>query len=313
VKILLTGADGQVGWELQRSLALLGEVHATNRATLDLSDAGCIRRLMRELQPALVVNAAAYTAVDKAEIEEALAFAINVEAPAVLAAEAARLGAGLVHYSTDYVFDGSKQSAYVEDDPTNPLGVYGRSKLAGEQAVAAVGGRSLVLRTTWVYADRGRNFPLTMLRLARERSHLRVVADQWGAPTPARLLAELTAMVVGQLTAKPDNAWPQGEIFHASCAGQTNWHGFASKVINDDALRLTSNPPTIEAITTVEYPTPALRPANSVLDTRKLRARFGLRIPPWEEALQLYFRANESSGLEGMAGGLGQSINGTSR
>lgn len=292
MKILLTGADGQVGWELQRSLALLGEVHATNRATLDLSDAAAIRRLMRELQPALVVNAAAYTAVDKAESEEALAFAINAEAPGVLAEEAARLGAGLVHYSTDYVFDGSKQGAYAEDDPTNPLGVYGRSKLAGEQAVAAQLQNFLILRTSWVYAPRGKNFALTMLKLAQERDHLRVVADQRGAPTPARLIADATAVIlqkIGVTHLPAVSQWDQAGLYHLCSAGSTNWYEFASTVLQWQAKTLGRSAPTIEPITTDQYPTPATRPANSVLNHHKLLKDFDLRLPAWQHAFKLYF------------------------
>ena len=292
MKILLTGADGQVGWELQRSLALLGEVHAINRATLDLSDAAAIRRLMRELQPALVVNAAAYTAVDKAESEEALAFAINAEAPGVLAEEAARLGAGLVHYSTDYVFDGSKQGAYLEDDPTNPLGVYGRSKLAGEQAVAAQLQNFLILRTSWVYAPRGKNFALTMLKLAQERDHLRVVADQRGAPTPARLIADATAVIlqkIGVTHLPAVSQWDQAGLYHLCSAGSTNWYEFASTVLQWQAKALGRSAPTIEPITTDQYPTPATRPANSVLNHQKLSTIFGLHLPSWEHAFRLYF------------------------
>lgn len=289
MKILLTGADGQVGWELRRTLSCLGQIHATTRANLDLSKPAAIRGLMRELRPDVVVNAAAYTAVDKAESEEALAFAVNAEAPALMAEEAARIGAGLVHYSTDYVFDGTKRGPYAEDDLTNPLGVYGRSKLAGERSIAASGTRSVVLRTTWVYADRGRNFPLTMLRLARERDHLRVVADQWGAPTPARLLGELTSLLLAKLGLPNSDGWPRGEIFHASCAGVTTWHGFASMVIACDARLRGVRPPQIDAIATVDYPTPAARPANSVLDNRKLHARFALSLPSWESALALCF------------------------
>jgi dTDP-4-dehydrorhamnose reductase len=292
VKILLTGADGQVGWELQRSLALLGEVHATNRATLDLSDAAAIRRLMRELQPALVVNAAAYTAVDKAESEEALAFAINAEAPGVLAEEAARLGAGLVHYSTDYVFDGSKQGAYVEDDPTNPLGVYGRSKLAGEQAVAANLQNFLILRTSWVYAPRGKNFALTMLKLAQERDHLRVVADQRGAPTPARLIADATAVMlqkIGVTSLPAASRWPKAGLYHLCSAGSTNWYEFARTVLQWQAKTLGRPASKMDPITTDQYPTAATRPANSVLNHQKLLNDFECSLPGWERAFELYF------------------------
>ena len=300
MKILLTGADGQAGWELRRSLALLGEVHATNRATLDLSDAAAIRRLMRKLEPALVVNAAAYTAVDKAESEESLAFAINAEAPGVLAEEAARLGAGLVHYSTDYVFDGRKQGAYVEDDPTNPLGVYGRSKLAGENAVTANLQNFLILRTSWVYALRGENFALKMLKLGQKRDHLRVVADQFGAPTPAGLIADATALIlnkVGVPTLPVGHKWPKTGLYHLCSAGRTSWHQFAVAVLNWQARTLGRPAPTIDAITTDQYPTAAMRPANSCLDLQKLTRDFKLSLPAWERAFELYFSEARSLGF----------------
>ncbi len=290
MKILVTGRDGQVGWELQRSLAVLGEVVAVGRAQVDFADAESVRRCVRTLQPDLIVNAAAYTAVDRAETEALQAFAINAEAPGVLAREAAALGAGLIHYSTDYVYDGSKRGAWVEADPVAPLGAYGRSKLAGEQAIAAAGAAHLVLRTSWVYASRGANFLRTMLRLAREREELRVVADQFGAPTWARCIAEATAAVVARAgTGRAAVAAALGErggVFHLSCAGQTSWHGFAVRIfqrIEDPQRRLR----TVAAIGAADYPTPARRPANSVLDNGRLERAWGVRLPAWDQALAM--------------------------
>jgi dTDP-4-dehydrorhamnose reductase len=269
---------------------LLGEVHATNRATLDLSDAAAIRRLMRELQPALVVNAAAYTAVDKAETEESLAFAINAEAPGVLAEEAARLGAGLVHYSTDYVFDGSKKIPYVESDARNPLGVYGKSKAAGEEAIETVftsrhknntdisdseqKAQYAILRTSWVYGDGG-NFIRTILRLAIERESLKVISDQYGVPTSATWLAEVSLALAldehHQL-----KLFPSG-IYHAVPLGQTTWHGLACcavQVAIDAGTELKVRPEAIEAIPATDYPLPAPRPMNSRMARGVLEAVF---------------------------------------
>ena len=285
--ILLIGADGQVGWELRRSLVTLGEVVACTRQQLNLEDADDIRRVISNVNPDLIVNAAAYTAVDQAEQEPALAMAINSTAPAIIADEARRLDAAVVHYSTDFVFDGRASRPYREDDPTNPLSVYGRTKLAGEQALEQAGGAVLILRTGWVYGCRGRNFLLTVQRLARERDVLRIVDDQIGAPTWCRLLAEATAQIMsagvgdfaGHLRA-------HGGIRHLSCVGETSWCGFARRILElsspGDAVR-----PRVEAIATCDYPTPAARPAYSVLDNAKLRASFGLGLPDWEQALEL--------------------------
>ena len=274
MKILVAGRNGQVGWELERALARLGEVTATDRASLDLADFDAIRRVVREAKPGLIVNAAAYAAVDKAESEPELAMRVNGEAPGVLAEEAKRLGALLVHYSTDYVFDGTKRTPYREDDVPNPLSVYGKSKLQGEESVRAAGCRHLILRTGWVYAGRGRNFLLTILRKAKEGAPVRVVADQLGAPTGARDVAALTADVLGC------DAPPVG-IFHAAASGETSWHGFASAI-----LELAGLPATVEAIPTSEYPTPARRPGYSVLDSSRLPRETGVRpIGPWRERL----------------------------
>lgn len=280
MRILLTGRNGQVGWELERSLAPLGEVIATDRATLDLADPDAIRRVVREAKPEVIVNAGAYTAVDKAESEPELAIRVNGAAPGVLAEEAKRLGALLVHYSTDYVFDGSGERPYTEDDAPNPINAYGRSKLAGERAIAAVGGRWLVLRTSWVYAARGRNFLLTMLKLARERESVRVVDDQFGAPTWARNIADATGYLIAAV--KPGRTEAVNGVLHLCARGEANWFGFAQAIF-ESAPRV----PRIEPIATSEYPTAAARPCNSRLSTQRLQERFGLALPPWQVAVRL--------------------------
>jgi len=286
VKILLTGVNGQVGWELQRTLAPLGEVIAADRGVLDLADRAAIRRRVEAIAPDLIVNPAAYTAVDKAESEPELAHAINALAPGELAA----CGIPLVHFSTDYVFDGRKPGAYTEEDTPNPLGVYGATKLAGEQAVARAGAPHLILRTSWVYGLRGRNFLLTMQRLARERDSLSVVDDQFGAPTWSRLIAEATALVIARWLHHPNQDATAG-VYHLSCGGRTSWHGFTAAILAHLAVtegklaRLT-------AIPTSGYPTPAARPANSQLDCGKLAATFGVRLPDWETALSLCLEQN---------------------
>lgn len=274
--ILLLGADGQVGWELRRTLAPLGPVTACTRAEADLADLDHLRAVAAAAE--LIVNAAAYTAVDKAESEPELADLVNHRAVAVLAETARARGARLVHYSTDYVFDGAKPAPYIETDAVNPLSVYGATKLAGERAIAASGCRHLVFRTSWVYAARGRNFVRTMLRLAQERDELAVVADQLGAPTSARLIAELTARAL----AKPI---PDG-LYHLAAAGETSWHGFAVFVLTE-ARRLgwpmTADPGRVRPIPTSGYPTPARRPANSRLATDRLRTALGVVLPPWQD------------------------------
>jgi dTDP-4-dehydrorhamnose reductase len=271
LRILLTGATGQVGWELRRTLAPLGEVKFFDRFGLDLADTPPLVATVRALQPEVIVNAAAYTAVDKAESERDLAFAVNATAPRVLAEEAKRIGALLVHYSTDYVFDGEKDSPYVEDDPTHPLSVYGESKLAGEQAIERSGCRHLTLRTSWVYGPRGRNFYLTMLRLAKERPELKVVDDQVGAPTSSLEIARATAA----LLAKGAHG-----LYHMSAAGETTWCGFARAILKRAGI---ATP--VAAIRTEDYPTPAKRPRNSRLDCSKLRRETGVALAGWEEAL----------------------------
>jgi len=273
LKILLTGRTGQVGWDLARLLPELGELRATDRGELDMADADSIRRVVRETRPALIVNAAAYTAVDKAESEPELAMRINGEAPGVLAEEAKRLGALFVHYSTDYVFDGEKAGAYVETDAPNPVSAYGRSKLTGERAVAASGCRHFVFRTSWVYAPRGRNFMLTILKVARERSELNVVDDQFGAPTSSAAIAEATMRAIGK-------GGGDG-LYHMSAGGRTSWHGFAQAIVKSAGL---GTP--VRAIPTADYPTPARRPRNSMLDNAKLARDFGIALPDWREGLR---------------------------
>ena len=288
--ILLLGGNGQVGWELRRTLAPLGVVRALERADVDLAEAGALSRIVREAAPSLIVNAAAYTAVDRAEEETGTAQAVNGDAPGVLAEEAKRLNAALVHYSTDYVFDGNSSRPYHETDETNPVSVYGRTKLAGEESIRASGCAHLILRTSWVYSLRGANFLLTVRRLAGELEELRIVGDQHGAPTWARTIAEATALLVagcggaGGIGELRD----RGGLYHLTAAGATSWHGFAVAVV--DWMRATGQPvrcKRILDIPTSDYPTPAKRPANSLLDCGKLKETFGMTLPDWREQLTL--------------------------
>jgi len=285
-KILLTGSRGQVGWELARSLSTLGEIVALDSDRLDLTDIDAIRRTVAEIKPRIIVNPAAHTAVDKAESEPQLAHAINAAAPAILAEEAEKIGALLVHYSTDYVFDGSGDAAWLEDAAKGPLNVYGASKLAGEQAIQANCQRHLIFRTSWVYGARGANFLLTMRRLMRERPELKIVADQIGAPTWCRSLADATAQILAQVGAASrgaDKPQPWG-VYHMTNAGETSWHGFAAAIQAFDAAE---NIASLLPIPSSEYPTPARRPLNSRLDNEKLARVFGIRLPDWREALRL--------------------------
>jgi len=287
MKILLLGKNGQVGWELQRALAPLGEVVALDRRTIpaaDLSDPESLAAIVRDVRPDAIVNAAAHTAVDKAESEAALARAVNTTAPAVLAREAAALGAWLVHYSTDYVFDGSGTAPWTESAPVAPLSVYGQTKADGEAAIRLSGCRHLVFRTSWVYAARGGNFAKTMLRLARERDRLTVVADQFGAPTGADLIADVTAHALRTAVSRPEVSG----TYHLVAAGETSWHGYARHVIEHaraagQDLRVPAN--AIEPVPTSAFPTPARRPANSRLDTTRLRNTFGLTLPSWQSGV----------------------------
>lgn len=282
-RILITGGNGQLGWELARAFAPMGEVFAFDRAGLDLSDPDALRTRCRELRPALLVNAGAYTAVDKAESEPELAMRINGEAPGILAEEANRLGAPLIHYSTDYVFDGNATVPYREDDATAPQSVYGRTKLAGEQAVTGVAKQYLVIRTSWLYGNRRQNFMLTMLRLARERDELRVVADQIGSPTWVRPVGDTTASCVTATSTAARINIPPG-IYHLAAAGQTSWHGFASAILDGTADEPRRAARAI-AITTADYPTPTKRPAYSVLSLTKLQAASGIQPIDWREQL----------------------------
>ena len=293
--ILVTGTTGQVGFELLRSLQGLGRIVAPDRRTLDLADSGQIQRVVREIKPTLIVNPAAYTAVDSAESDVDSATRMNAEAPGVLAEEARRVGSAIIHYSTDYVFDGTKECAYNEDDPTNPLNVYGRSKLAGEQAIVQVGGKYLVFRTSWVYGTRGRNFLRTMLRLAAERPELNIVADQVGAPTWSSTIAALTAQIATQALIEhgSDAGWwgEHSGVYHLTAAGATSWAGFAEAIFE---LALPPTRPLVKPITSDEYPTPAKRPKNSRLSNEKLASRFGVRAPDWRDALQLCIASLQS-------------------
>lgn len=288
--ILVLGRNGQVGFELQRTLAPLGKVVALDSWQLDLNKSDVIRRVVGEAAPAIIVNAAAYTAVDKAESEPDIAMRVNGEAPGVLAEEAKKLGALLVHYSTDYVFDGGKSGAYVETDDATPTSTYGRSKLAGEQAIQAACRRHLIFRTSWVYGARGANFLLTMRRLMRERPELKIVADQIGAPTWSRMLAEATALILAQQVSPArgaDRPEPWG-VYHMTNGGETSWHGFAEAI---QALDGGESKAMLLPIPSSDYPTPAKRPLNSRLDNDKLERVFGVRLPDWRVALELCMRA----------------------
>jgi len=277
LKILLTGATGQIGYELKRLLPRHGEVAALEHSQLDLADVDALRATVRGLKPQLIVNAAAYTAVDQAERESALAEAINARAPGVLAEEAKHLGAVLIHYSTDYVFDGRADTPYAEDAPAAPLNAYGRSKLHGEQAVAASAAAAIVLRTSWVYASRGRNFFLTIRKLAAEREELRIVADQWGVPNWSRALAAATSTLVGN--GLPALASRSG-LYHLSGHGQTSWFEFARAIVGE------VDRPKIVPITTAEYPSAVRRPPYAVLGTGKFEHTFGFGLPDWREMLR---------------------------
>jgi len=281
MRILITGKNGQVGTEFSRLYHSPGDVVAVGRAECDLSSEHSIRDLVRRVEPAVIINAGAYTAVDQAEVERELCYAVNAAAPRVLAEEAARLGALLIHYSTDYVFNGEKPVPYLESDAISPVSVYGASKAAGEAAIAETASRYLVLRTSWVYSAQGKNFLRTMLRLGAERSDLRVVDDQVGAPTSAAAIATATATLVEQYAASGTKL-PAG-IYHMTAAGSTSWYGFARAIFDAGVL---SVPPRVQAIPSSAYPTPAKRPANSVLSNDKFAHAFGFRLPPWQQQLQ---------------------------
>jgi dTDP-4-dehydrorhamnose reductase len=287
-KILVFGRMGQVGWELRHKLACLGQVSAIEYPEIDFSSPDSIRTAVRAAQPAVILNAAAYTAVDKAESDHERAMAINGTAPGVIAEEAKRIGCLLVHYSTDYVFDGTKQCPYVETDNPCPVNVYGKTKLAGDEAIQSVGGDYLILRTSWVYGARGNNFLLTMLRLAQERQELRIVDDQIGAPTSSECIAQATANVLAQLLA-PEGRGLDGRsgIYNLTSSGETSWFGFAKTLLTQAASRLSITIPNLVPITTGDYSTVAKRPANSRLSCQRLGDTFGVSMPHWERALTL--------------------------
>jgi dTDP-4-dehydrorhamnose reductase len=292
MKILLLGKNGQVGWELQRSLAPLGELIALDRHAVDglcgdLADLDALRATIRKVKPDVIVNAAAYTAVDKAESETELADRVNGQASGVMAEEAASLDAWLVHYSTDYVFSGQGSAAWQETDPVAPVNHYGASKLAGEQAIAASGCKHLIFRTSWVYGARGNNFAKTMLRLAKDRETLSVIADQIGAPTGADLIADVTALTIQQILHRPELSG----LYHLAASGEVSWHGYASHVIefakaNGEQLSVMA----VNPIETTAYPTPARRPLNSRLNTQKLRDNFSLHLPDWQSGVTRMLR-----------------------
>jgi dTDP-4-dehydrorhamnose reductase len=295
LRILILGSTGQLGRELQRSFAATGSVDrsvdgsivAAGRNDVDLAHSDQIRAFVRGVKPNLILNAAAYTAVDRAESEPQLAYAINAECPRILAEEALALNALLVHYSTDYVFDGSKSGSWIETDTPAPLNAYGTSKLAGEQALLAVGGRILIFRTSWVYGPHGSNFLLTMLRLGRERDRLSIVDDQFGAPTTSIALARASrAIVTGILGGQFGSTHDWAGLYHMTCSGSTTWFGFARAIFAGPGQLLAAKVPEIMPIGTSEYPTPAARPRNSVLSNEKLGARFGVQLPSWQSALE---------------------------
>jgi dTDP-4-dehydrorhamnose reductase len=286
MRILITGKNGQVGYELERSLQGLGEIIALDRTQLDLGDSNKIRQTIRDIKPNLIINPAAYTAVDKAESEPEIAMQINGIAPGIMADEAVKIGSAIIHYSTDYVFDGNSARPYLEDDTPNPINVYGRTKLAGEQAVQASGAPYLIFRTSWVYAMRGQNFLLTIKRLAKERDALRIIDDQHGAPTWARTIADTTAHIVAKSSSQSGLIHKQetwSNIYHLTAQGHTTWYGFANEVLSNAELEKI---PTLTAIPTAEYPTAALRPLNSRLCSDKLITNF-CNLPHWSQALKL--------------------------
>jgi dTDP-4-dehydrorhamnose reductase len=297
-RVLLLGSNGQLGTELHHLLENDCELHAFARDQADFSRPEELRGIVADLRPSIILNTAAYTAVDKAESEPELAELINARSPAALAGEAASYGGLLIHYSTDYVFDGSKRDAWIENDATGPLNVYGSTKLAGERAIAEVGGPHLIFRTSWVFAPHGRNFLLTILRLARERDRLTIVADQHGSPTSAQAIAHGTLKVLSNLRergAEPHTGW--AGVYHMTCGGETNWQAFAQAIVDEAAAAdlLGGRHPEVVPIHSGQYPTPAKRPANSVLNNGKLLRQFGVALPGWREALREAVREVRSS------------------
>ena len=281
-KILVFGRVGQVGWELRHKLACIGQVVSVDYPEIDFSKPDSIRAAVRAVEPIVIINAAAYTAVDKAESAPDPAWAINATGPGIIAEEAKRLGALMVHYSTDYVYNGAKSGPWVETDATGPLNVYGHTKLAGDEAIAAVGGDYVILRTSWVYGARGANFLLTMLRLAKERSELRIVDDQTGSPTTSECIAQATAQIVAQVLAPGGGLAGRSGVYHLTSSGATTWFGFARTFLSRQPVV-----PKLTPIPTSEYPVPAKRPVNSVLACQRIADTFGVRMPAWEDALDL--------------------------
>lgn len=298
-RILIVGAAGQVGLELQRSFAGFGSMVAVDLESVDLADVSQTRALVRRVQPNVILNAAAYTAVDRAESQPDVAMAINATAPRVLAEEALRLNALLVHYSTDYVFNGQKQQPWIETDEPNPLNVYGESKLAGERAIQQTGGSFLIFRTSWVYGPHGNNFLLTMLRLARERDRLSIVDDQFGSPTTSIELANATRTIAeGVMAGKFGVLQDWVGLYHMTCANSTTWFGFAQAIFDRAATKLQVKPPELSPLATKDYPTPARRPRNSLLSNQKLYNRFGVRLASWQSALDDVLRALGSASAQ---------------
>jgi dTDP-4-dehydrorhamnose reductase len=283
--ILIIGKNGQIGSALSDPLRPLGKVTSLGRADLDLTQPDAIRTAIRHYKPAIIVNAAAYTAVDRAESEPDLAMQINGVAAGIIAEEAHRAGALMIHYSTDYVFDGTKSGAYVESDTPNPLNTYGRTKLAGESAIRATGARHYTLRTSWVYSVRGTNFLTTIIRLSREREELRIVNDQIGAPTPARMIAEITAQLIVRVTTQSGRSDPEYGTYHLTASGAVTWFGFAQAILKRASAPGTASPRLVP-VTTREYPLPARRPANSQLDCTRLERALGISMPPWQQGLE---------------------------
>lgn len=279
-KILILGCHGQVGWELIRTLSPLGQIIAHDRDTFDLSSKDATYRMLHEIKPDIVVNAAAYTAVDKAETDSEACMTINGHAPKILAEEAKKLNALLIHYSTDYVFDGNSKHPYKENDQPNPLNVYARSKLIGDQAILSSGCPHVILRTSWVYGSRGQNFLLTMLKLAQQRDLLKIVDDQIGAPTWSRMIAESTAQVIARYQG-------QNGLYNLTSSGNTSWYGFAKSIFDLYSAKKNLKVPQLFSIPSSEYPVPAKRPKNSLLDNQKLFSEFGIALPDWREALSM--------------------------
>ncbi|MGP8269412.1 MAG: dTDP-4-dehydrorhamnose reductase [Terracidiphilus sp.] len=291
-RILIVGNAGQVGVELQRCFAGVGEIVGVDRESVDLAQADQVRALVRRVEPKIILNAAAYTAVDRAESEPELAQAINAEAPRIMAEEAIRSDALLVHYSTDYVFDGAKQGPWIEQDTPAPLNVYGASKLAGEEAILQAGGKVLIFRTSWVYGPHGSNFLLTMLRLALQRDSLSIVSDQIGSPTTSIELARATHQIVSRvMTGQFGSVQDWSGLYHMTCSGSTSWCGFAQAIFARAGKLLDGKLPVVTPITSEEYPTPAKRPRNSVLSNAKLEGCFGVQLAPWEAALDEVIQA----------------------